>query len=95
MRRSEDHEYRRVGQCHDEWLYPSYLTKSYFNTSTSIAGGNSLMSEGSEPVETRVSQQNRDLKCVSINARRLVNKAPEFMAWADTNCYNIIAVTET
>lgn len=40
-------------------------------------------------------QQNRSLKCASINARSLVNKTPEFMAWVDTNCCDIIAVTET
>ena len=71
------------------------LTESYFDTSTSLAEGNSLSNRGSEPVEARVSQQNRGLKCVSINARSLVNKTPEFMAWADTNCYDIIAVTKT
>ena len=27
--------------------------------------------------------------------RSLVNKTPEYMAWADTNCYDVIAVTET
>lgn len=42
-----------------------------------------------------MSQQHGGMECVSINARSLVNKAPEFMALADTNCYDIIAVTET
>ena len=84
------HEYRRLGQYCDEWLCPICclppLTDSYFDASTSSAGSNSPSGE------VLVSKQKSGLKCVSFNARSLVNKASEYMAWIDTNCYDIIAV---
>ena len=93
MRRSERSRIQKARVVLWRVAVPYLLPTSLdFDSSTSLVGGNSLSSVGSEPVEARVSQQNRGLKCVSINTRSLVNKAPQ---WDDTNCYDITAVTDT